>query len=253
MLHILIADDENLARERLSRLVEQLEDCELIGTACNGRETLELIDRLDPDLVLLDVRMPGKDGLEVAKELSEHPEPPAIVFCTAYDQYALEAFDTLAMGYIVKPVQLEQLQKIIEKAARTNKLQKQSALAQLKNGVSSSTEIDQSRQNIAAKTHQGIELIPLNSVYCFIADQKYVTVVHEGGKTLIDETLKELQEEFAQSFFRVHRNTLVAIEQIDSLVRADGSQYQLRLKSTDYAPVVSRRHMQELKQLMSNL
>jgi len=252
MLHILIADDENLARERLSRLVEQLDDCELIGAACNGRETLELIDRLDPDLILLDVRMPGKDGLEVAKELSEHPEPPAIVFCTAYDEYALEAFDTLAMGYIVKPVQLEQLQKIIEKAARTNKLQKQSALAQL-NEVPSNTETDQSRQNIAAKTHQGIELIPLSSVYCFIADQKYVTVVHEGGETLIDETLKELQEEFTHSFFRVHRNTLVAIEQIDGLVRADGSQYQLRLKSTDYSPVVSRRHMQELKQLMANL
>lgn len=264
MLHILIADDEKLARQRLSRLIEQLSDCELIGEAMNGRETLELVDRLDPDLVLLDVRMPGKDGLEVARELSTLHEPPAIVFCTAYDEYALEAFDTLAMGYIVKPVQLSQLQGIIEKAARTNKLQKQSTLAALEAGLSKTKSGEQetlnkqsekllSRQNVSAKTHHGIELIPIENIFCFIADQKYVTVMHKGGETLIDDTLKELQDELAQRFVRVHRNALVAIDEIDGLIRAQGSQYQLRLKSSEYMPAVSRRHLQGLKQLLTHL
>ena len=276
MLHIVIADDESLARQRLSRLIDQLEHCELIGEASNGREALAMIDQLDPDLVLLDVRMPGLDGLEVARQLSELHEPPAIIFCTAYDEYAIEAFSTLALGYIVKPVQFENLRTIIDKAARINKVQKQTNLAArsqtstnieasvVAGGTSQTSFQDETqtsskggdkvvRKHISARTHHGIELIPLDKIYCFIADQKYVTVYYEGGEMLIDDTLKDLHCEFANFYERVHRNALVRISEIEALERIEGSQFQLRLKSSSYRPVVSRRHIPALKKLLNTL
>ena len=256
MLHIVIADDESLARQRLTRLIDELDNCELIGEASNGREALAMIDQLDPDLVLLDVRMPGLDGLDVARQLSELPEPPAIIFCTAYDEYAIEAFSTLALGYIVKPVQAENLRAIIEKATRVNKVQKQTSLAAQESLNAELTSVDTAsaaRKHITARTHQGIELIALDKIYCFIADQKYVTVYYEGGEMLIDDTLKDLQVEFVDRFARVHRNALVCIAEIDALERIEGSQFQIRLKSSDYRPAVSRRHIPELKKLLNTL
>lgn len=245
-MHILIVDDEELARERLKRLLEGLPDCKVIGEAVNGQDALEKINTLDPELVFLDVRMPVMDGIAVAKTLVENPDPPAIVFCTAYDEYALEAFDTFAQGYIVKPVQTEQLQQVIQKAKTLTRVQSRAI-------VEEEAEKATSRRHISAKTRKGMELIPIDNVHCFIADQKYVTVVHNEGETLIDDTLKDLENEFEPRFVRVHRNALVAVGRIEALERDSAGRYALRLNNSEYRPSVSRRHLAGVRSLLSSL
>ncbi|WP_045856067.1 LytR/AlgR family response regulator transcription factor [Teredinibacter purpureus] len=244
-MHMLIVDDEPLARQRLVRMVEKLEGYEVVGEAANGIEAITAIDRFDPDIVLLDVRMPGEDGLEAARKISLMPEPPAVIFCTAYDQYALEAFNTLAVGYLLKPVQQQQLIDALDKAQKLNKVQR--------NVAEAASVPEGQRQNIAAKTRKGVELIPITSVHSFIADQKYVTVKHEAGETLVDDTLKELEQEFPSVFLRVHRNALVAIKEIEAMERSGAGQFELRLKSTDYRPTVSRRHVANVREILSRL
>ncbi len=244
-MHMLIVDDEPLARQRLIRMIERFDSYEVVGEASNGLEAVQAIDQFDPDIVLLDVRMPGEDGLEAARKISEMPEPPAVIFCTAYDEYALEAFKTLAVGYLLKPVQQDQLQEALNKARKLNKVQL--------NTVNAEAVPEGQRQNIAAKTRKGVELIPINSIHCFIADQKYVTVKHEEGETLIDDTLKELEQEFPDRFLRVHRNALVAISEVEAMERSSAGQFELRLKSTDYRPAVSRRHVANVREVLSRL
>lgn len=254
-MQILVVDDESLARSRLIRLIEDIPGCEVCGEADNGDVVLERIRECDPDLILLDVRMPGQDGIAVAKAIEQIEDPPAIVFCTAFDEYALEAFDTLAQGYIVKPVQLDQLQQVIDKTKKLTRAQ--SRVAFNSRSLSDNTRTDDqtlpSRKHVTVKTRKGLELIPLVDVYCFVADQKYVTVVHVGGETIVDDTLKELEQEFSQSFFRVHRNALVAIEKVEALEKSQEGKSQLRLKGSSYMPQVSRRHLQYVKEVLSQL
>lgn len=242
-MQILVVDDEPLARDRLKRMIDELPNAEVIGEAENGKRALEQVEALDPELVLLDIRMPGMDGLECARALSDIDEPPAIVFCTAYEEHALEAFNTLAVGYLVKPVQIEDLQAVIERARKTNRAQR----------APTSKNPEEGRRHISARTRKGLELIALESVHCFIADHKYVTIFHAEGETLIDETLKELEVEFGQRFVRVHRNALVAVEQITALEKDANGHSQLRLRNTDYTPTVSRRHLAGVRELLSKL
>ncbi|SMF23713.1 two component transcriptional regulator, LytTR family [Alteromonadaceae bacterium Bs31] len=244
-MHMLIVDDEPLARQRLVRMIERFDNYEVVGEASNGTEAVAAVDKFDPDIVLLDVRMPGEDGLQAARKISEMPEPPAVIFCTAYDEYALEAFNTLAVGYLLKPVQEQQLVDALDKARKLNKVQLSS--------MSAETTPEGQRQNIAAKTRKGVELIPINGIHCFIADQKYVTVKHADGETLIDDTLKELEQEFPDRFLRVHRNALVAISEVEAMERSSAGQFELRLKSTDYRPTVSRRHVAKVREVLSRL
>ncbi len=117
-LRVLVVDDEPLARERLSHLVEELPDVELAGVASGGEEALLLAGRLKPEVILLDIRMPGMDGLEAAHHLARMPEPPAVIFTTAFEQHALEAFDAQAAGYLMKPVRAEKLQEALARARR---------------------------------------------------------------------------------------------------------------------------------------
>ncbi len=244
-MHILIVDDEHLARERLVRMVEKMAFVEGILQAENADTAMALIAREDPDLVLLDIRMPGKDGLTFAHELSRLDDPPAIVFCTAYDSHAIDAFGTLAIGYLLKPVKAEQLLQVLEKARKLNKIQR--AAAQQK-------ELKQSeRQHISAKTHRGMELIPLKDIRYFIADQKYVTVYHIHGEHLLDETLKELQDEFAEKFVRIHRNALVSKQHIEALERDTQGQFHIRLSNMLTRPLVSRRHVGDIKELLKTI
>lgn len=176
-MNVLIVDDEPLARERLSRMVGELEGCRVLQPcASNGEEALALIDSLKPDVVLLDIRMPGLDGLQVAAKLCEREAPPAVIFCTAHDEFALEAFQVSAVGYLVKPVRPESLAAALKKAERPNRVQ----LAALTRPA-----LDHAggpRSHISARTRKGIELIPLEHVIFFIADHKYVTLRHEGGE-----------------------------------------------------------------------
>lgn len=246
-MDLLIVDDELLARQRLVRMTEKLEDCHVVGEADSAEAAMIAISQHDPDVVLLDVRMPGEDGLSLAHRIAQLEHAPAIIFCTAYDQYALEAFGTEAVGYLLKPVKAEQLTEVLAKAQRLNKLQ-QAAIAEQR-----PTHTTAQRSHITAKSRRGVELIAIDDVRYFIADHKYVTVFHLGGEHLLDETLKELEEEFSSHFLRIHRNALISVKHIEAIERSHQGQYQVRLANTEHKPIVSRRHAGNLKSLLRNL
>ncbi len=245
-MNVLIVDDEPLARERLSRLVSDLEGYTVLEpSASNGEEALALIESLKPDVVLLDIRMPGLDGLQVAAKLCERETPPAIVFCAAQDEFAVDAFKVSTVGFLVKPVRPENLLEALKKAERPNRVQ----LAALTRPAAESG--NGPRSHISARTRKGIELIPLDQVVYFIADHKYVTLRHEGGEVLLDEPLKALEDEFGERFVRIHRNALVARDRIERLQRTPLGHFQLYLKGLNGdALIVSRRHVAGVRKMM---
>lgn len=248
-MNVLIVDDEPLARERLARLLGQLDGYRVLEPcAGNGEEALRLIDTLKPDIVLLDIRMPGLDGLQVAARLCEREAPPAVIFCTAHDEFALEAFQVSAVGYLVKPVRPEALEEALHKAQRPNRVQ----LAALTRPAADTHGAP--RSHISARTRKGIDLIPLEQVIYFIADHKYVTLRHEHGEVLLDEPLKALEDEFGERFVRIHRNALVARERIERLQRTALGHFQIYLRGLgDEALTVSRRHVAGVRKLMNEL
>ncbi|MDF2642234.1 MAG: alginate biosynthesis regulatory protein AlgR, partial [Pseudomonas sp.] len=248
-MNVLIVDDEPLARERLSRLVGEIEGYRVLEpSAANGEEALALIENLKPDVVLLDIRMPGIDGLQVAAKLCEREAPPAVVFCTAHDEFALDAFQVSAVGYLVKPVRPENLVEALKKAERPNRVQ----LAAMTRPAAESG--NGPRSHISARTRKGIELIPLDQVIFFIADHKYVTLRHDGGEVLLDEPLKALEDEFGDRFVRIHRNALVARERIERLQRTPLGHFQLFLRGLNGdALIVSRRHVAGVRKMMQQL
>lgn len=242
-MEILIVDDEPLARQRLVRMIEKLEEHTVIAEADNAEDAMLALHQHDPDVVLLDIRMPGKDGLTLAHEISELDCPPAIIFCTAFDQYALDAFGTSAIGYLLKPIKTEQLQDALNKALKLNKVQ----VAAAQKPAGENTNV---RTHISAKTRRGIELIPLEDIRYFVADHKYVTVFHRNGEHLLDDTLKELEEEFGARFIRIHRNALISVKHIEAIERGTQGQYHVRLADTEQKPIISRRHVSGVKELL---
>lgn len=255
-MNILIVDDEKLARDRLVRLLEKTGDHTVVGEAADGRSAITAVEQLQPDVVLLDIRMPGMDGLEAARHLAKLDNPPAIIFCTAYGEHALEAFQTHAVGYLLKPVNAEQLEAALLSAARLNRAQ----LQQIATVPAATAAADAGaplraapRQHISARTRHGLELVPVNEVRCFLADHKYVTVYHTKGELLIDDTLKELEDEFGERFVRVHRNALISLPHVEGMVRVPPGHYCIKLQGTVMKPVISRRHVTELRNQLKML
>jgi two-component system response regulator AlgR len=236
-MRTLIVDDEPPARERLRRLLEELDDVAVAGEATNGREALEMCARLDPDVVLLDIRMPGMDGIEAARHLNTLDDPPAVIFTTAHDEHALEAFEMQAVGYLLKPVRLEKLARAMRHAARV-------AGPQLLR-LAEQSQLGRRRSQICARLGEQLRLIPVEDVYYFSAGQKYVTVRHRGGSDLIDESLRSLSGEFAPDFVRIHRNSLVALRYVSAVERGADGHYLVRFKDCDETLPVSRRHAAE--------
>jgi two-component system response regulator AlgR len=173
------------------------------------------------------------DGVEAAQHLSRLEEPPAVIFVTAYDEYALRAFEAQAVGYLLKPVRKEKLADTLQRAARLTRPQL-TALAR-------HAAPAQRRTHLSVRLRGELRLIPLEEVLYFLADQKYVTVRHVGGEELIEESLRSLEEEFAPDFVRVHRNALVAARHIASIERSGEGQYAVRLRGHDAELPVSRR------------
>lgn len=247
-MKIVVCDDESLARERMVRLVTHLGH-QVVAQAENGKQALEVVQKHQPDVLLLDIRMPEMDGLTCAVKISDLDTPPAIIFCTAFDQYAIDAFKTHAIAYLLKPIALDDLEQALHKATRLNQAQLQ-ALPQT--SPPSSPE-EQGRQHIVARTHKGVELIALEDIYYFLADQKYVMVRHRQGQVLIDETLKELEQEFVQGFIRIHRNALLSLHHLDGLEMLPNGQYQARCREIDERLLISRRHLPNIKERMQSL
>ncbi len=242
-MQILIVDDEQLARDRLARMVQDLDGHQVVGEASNGVRAVEMASQVRPDLVLLDIRMPGMDGLEAARHLLELEEPPAVVFCTAYEEHAIEAFDVQAVGYLLKPVRKNDLARILSAVHRLNKAQ----LAALHDGGATR------RSHISARTRRGIELVPLHEVCYFQADQKYVTVRHAAGELIIDETLRDLEREFEALFIRIHRNALVSSRAIEGIERNEDGHYRVRLKGIDEELEISRRHVSAVRKFVRKM
>ena len=245
-MDILICDDEPLAVERLSRLVSQLGH-HVIATALHGKQALEMVQKYGPDVVLLDIQMPEMDGLSCAQHLSHFDPMPAIIFCTAYDEYALQAIQSQAKGYLLKPIAKEELETVLDNVTKLTQAQ----LTNLEQKELMEEKVQ--RQQIAAKTYKGLELIPVENIYYFLADQKYVTVRHRNGSVLIDETLKDLETEFADRFIRIHRNALISLDYLDGLEVVTSGQYQARCRELDERLAVSRRHLPYLRERMQNL
>lgn len=247
-MRILIVDDEPLARERLKRMIDDIPDYQVVGQADNGLMAVEQVESCRPDVVLMDIRMPEMDGLQAAAKLLDMKHPPAVIFCTAYDEYAVAAFDVQALGYLMKPVNRDDLINAMKRATRINKAQ----LSSLGKRTSNTPE-HAVRSHISARTHRGLELIPIENICYFRADQKYVTVHHNHGEVLIDETLKELENELGERFYRIHRNCLVSVAHLESMERSSQGQHSVRLRGLEQQLDVSRRHVTELKKLMQSL
>lgn len=245
-MNVLIVDDEPLARERLRYLISRFDNFMVLEhEAGNGRDAIELCSQYQPDIVLMDIRMPVMGGLEAAKHISSMEKPPAVIFCTAYDNHALEAFDAQAVGYLLKPIRQEDLNESLQRASKLNRLQ----LAWLNDHLPENKE----QGHIAAKTLRGIELVPINDILYFMADNKYVTVHHRHGEVLIDDPLKSLEEDHIQHFVRIHRNALVRRDAIESLSRDDKGHCFIHLKEVPEPLSISRRHVPLIKKIMQSL
>ncbi|MGH8288560.1 MAG: LytR/AlgR family response regulator transcription factor [Steroidobacteraceae bacterium] len=238
-MKVLIVDDEPPARERLRSLLAEIDDTEIIGEAGTGAEALSQAAVRAPDVVLLDVRMPGMDGIEAARHLSTLEEPPAVIFTTAYDQYAVNAFETRAVGYLLKPIRREKLAAALEQAGRLTRPQLQRLAAAAR---------AERRTHIAARHREGLRLIPIEEVQYFFAEQKYTTVRHLRGEDLIEDSLRSLEEELADEFVRIHRNALVAVRHLDRIERNADGQYFVRLRGCEAPLAVSRRMAGELRE-----
>jgi len=243
-MKILIVDDEPLARQRLRRLLQKQNDCEIVGEAVNGADALEKTQQLSPDLLLLDIRMPGMDGLEAARHLDLLENPPAIIFTTAFNEYALEAFDVHAVGYLVKPVRAEKLQKAIASATRP-------ILAKL--AIADETPIQEVRKYISARVRGNIKLVPVSDIYYFHAEDKYVVVRYTEGELLIEEPLKKLEEEFSEDFLRIHRNALVAKNRLSGFSKNSEGHWQVSFRDIDNCLEVSRRHTPHVRKIVKHL
>lgn len=240
-MRVLIVDDEPLARAWLRDLLGRLPDHEPCGEADSGAEALRLAETLNPDVVLLDIRMPGLDGLETARRLTELAQPPAIIFTTAYGDHALEAFDAHAVAYLLKPVRLERLERALLNAVWLNRAQLTHLTTEPTGPV---------RTHIRARLGQRLELIPLTEVFYFQAEQKYVTVRHRQGTALIEESLKTLETELGARVVRVHRNALVMATHVAGLEKTVDGETSLIFNGIPDRLEVSRRHLPAVRQFL---
>jgi len=242
-MKVLVVDDEALARSRLISMLQDIgSEYEIVGEAENGADAIEQVTALQPDIILLDINMPGMNGLEVALHISKHENSPAIIFTTAYDEHALAAFEAQAIAYLLKPIQSEQLQQSLQKARQLHHGQ----LHDLH------SETDNKRTHISVKQRGDLQLIPVNDVRYFRADQKYIEMRHSGGVSLIDESLKSLEEEFSEIFIRIHRNALIAVDSISGIERDSLGRSYVMLSGCDEKLDVSRRHVTALRRLLKS-
>jgi two-component system response regulator AlgR len=243
-LQVLVVDDEPLARSRLRTL---LADCRtpaalVGGEAGNAAQAMELLRRSTFDAVLLDVHMPGADGVALARALREQPQCPAIVFVTAHTEHAVAAFELEAVDYLTKPVRLERLQAALQKVERI-------AQAKVPGPGDSGAEV------LLIQDRGRTERVPLTEVLYFKAELKYITVRTTSKSYILDASLSELEERHAARFLRVHRNALVARHAVRALEKhfdpEEGEGWALRLNGIDEVLAVSRRQLSAVREALT--
>ncbi len=255
-LRVLLVDDEALARQRLEDLLKHQENVEIVGTADNGEAAISAIRTLNPDLVFLDVQMPGKTGLDVARTIGPD-DMPATVFVTAYDQYALKAFDLAAIDYLVKPFDDERFEQAFARARRLVELKEVGRLSeQLRavlhggtGGASASGKPDY-LERIAVETRGQVRVVPVEEIEYITASGPYAEL-HAGGRAhVIRERMQTLEERLDPAkFFRIHRSAIVRLDQIETLLRDPGGDYGVKLRSGVQLSV-SRNRVEQLERWM---
>jgi len=243
-LQVLVVDDELLARSRLRTL---LADCAsppvtIAGEAGNASQAMELLRRVAFDAVLLDIHMPGADGVALAQALRALPDPPAIVFVTAHAEHAVAAFELEAVDYLTKPVRLERLQSALQKVERVR------SVARMAPQSETAPEI------LLIQDRGRTERVPLPEVLYFKAELKYITVRTASRSYILDASLTELEERHPGQFLRVHRNALVARRAVRALEKhydpEEGEGWALRLNGIDELLAVSRRQLSAVREAL---
>jgi two-component system response regulator AlgR len=218
MLKVLVVDDEPPARTRMIQLLAEcavIQPLETVGQAGDGVTALEAVERLKPDVVLLDIMMPGMNGLEVARHLAARPEPPAVVFVTAFDEHAVQAFEVQAFDYLLKPVRQERLAAAL---ARISRLQpNEPRLEEV------ARKLGDARTHLTVSERGRMILVPVDEIVYLRAELKYVTIRTAEREHLTEESLTSLEEEFGSRFVRIHRNALVARQAIQGFERVRGA------------------------------
>ncbi|NPC56169.1 LytR/AlgR family response regulator transcription factor [Caenimonas soli] len=242
-LQVLVVDDETLARSRLRTLLGECDapSATVGGEAANAVQAMDLLRRLQFDAVLLDIHMPGADGLALAQALRSLARPPAVVFVTAHTEHAVAAFELEAADYLTKPVRLERLQVALQKVER---------LVQAQGGV-----LDATPEVLLIQDRGRTERVPLAEVLYFKAELKYITVRTASRSYILDASLSELEERYAAQFLRVHRNALVARRAIRALEKhfdpEEGEGWAVRLNGIDEVLAVSRRQLSAVREAVA--
>jgi two-component system response regulator AlgR len=237
MLSILIVDDEAPARNRLRRMLMDVPGVHVAAEAATGQEALRLIELQKPDVLLLDISMPGLDGMTLAQMLQDAGKAPAIIFCTAWPDQAVEAFECEAVDYLVKPVRAERLERALDKARR----------------FLGRTDGDARGVFLRSTLGGKVRLLPMTDVIYLSAEDKYTTAVHVQGRMVIDQTLLEMETEHGDILVRVHRGTLVIKQRIRGLEKTPDGRHFLRLDGCEDRPQVSRRNLPAIRKLIREL
>ena len=246
MISVFIADDEEPARERLKELLGDIAaeiPTRVAGEARNGLEAIERYPQSGAQVLLLDIQMPGMGGLEVARHLANLERPPTVIFVTAHDRHAVEAFELNALDYLLKPVRAERLAAALKKASSPPREQLAKAA-------------DAPREYLSVAERNRIVLVPVAEILFMRAEQKYVTVRTRTREHLIEEALISLEREFAESFVRIHRNCLVARAAIRGFERTGGGEdephWQVVLEGLEERLPVSRRQWPLVKEIVAD-
>ncbi len=230
LLKVLVVDDEQPAVRRLQRLLASSTTAECVAAVNTAEQALEACRDLGPDLVLMDVEMPGIDGVEAARRLQAEKYAPAIIFVTAFERYAVDAFDLEAVDYLVKPVRSERLQQALKRAASAKRRR------------SNRTE------TLSARLGERLLAIPIADVRLLQAEDKYTCVHYLGGEALIEDSLLSLEERFDDRFLRVHRATLVSRRHLRALFRDNDGRERAEIDDCSIQPEISRRNLAAVRQ-----
>lgn len=239
-LNILIADDEAPARNRMRDLLSDIEQVAVVAEAKNGKEAIDLALQTKPDLLLLDIRMPVMDGIEAAQHAQKLEPKPHIIFTTAFDAYAIKAFDLNAIDYLLKPIRLERLQAAINKAHALQPKQ-----------IEALKPLQKTRTHLSIHERGRVLLVPIETIIYLRAELKYITVRTAEREYLIEESLTNLEVEFGERFIRLHRNSLVAPSFIAGYEKrsVDGeNQWVALLKGISETVAISRRQQHLVRQ-----
>jgi DNA-binding LytR/AlgR family response regulator len=245
-INTLIAEDEQHSLERLREILQGFEELLVIDTAADGLSAVEKIDRLKPDLVFLDIRMPGANGFEVLEKISHQP---MVIFVTAYDQYAIKAFEANAVDYILKPSSKERIATAVKRALQRGQQMNHQLLETLKHALGQKKYL----HRFAAKQGDEVLIIPEEDVFYFQAESKYVFLYTANRRYFFEMTLKDLEKSLdPDRFCRVHKSTIVSLDKVRKLKKWFKSEYLLQLDDEKMSRLkVSRSYMPLLKEKLN--